>query len=244
LAGVSFSQNEGVVHEGGPGVADGVLHVNDVLSSVVLLTGNNNANTASVTAAGCHGEVADFELGEILEGSGGKVELDNVVNLDVGVRIANSATVVCDDEGDSLGAESDLADTAELELGLLGVDLVEGETALGIIEQTENFVRSIDLYYVHESRREAGVCADLLVDFHQTLHEDEGNFLLGQGILKSVSQHENEREALSGLVGTSGGLGGPHSAHLVEHPGLRGVQTLKVLLRSARLRKYKQDRTS
>jgi len=164
LSGVTLAQNEGVFDQSGPGVAGSVLHVDDVVGTGVAFTRNDDTNTTSVTTSGGHGEVSSFELGEILEGVGGKVDLNDVIGLNVGVRIADGTSVVGDDEGDALGAESNLADTAELELGLLGVDLVEGEAALAVVEQAEDLVGAVKLDDVHEAGRESGVSADFVVN--------------------------------------------------------------------------------
>jgi len=42
----------------------------------------------------------------------------------------------------------------------------------------------------------------LAINFDETLHEDLLNFLLGEGVLETVPQNENERQALTQLVGT------------------------------------------
>jgi hypothetical protein len=142
---VTLAQDENVLDEGGPGVSLLVTHVDNVVSTVVLLTVIDDTNTAQVTTAGGHTQVTNLELDELLEGASSNVKLNDVVNTDIGVRVADGATVVGGHEGDTLGAEGNLLDLGKLVGSLLRGDTVDGETTLGIIEQTEVLVGALNL---------------------------------------------------------------------------------------------------
>ena len=87
----------------------------------------------------------------------------------------------------------------------------------------------------HETGGIGGVSAHLSVDLDEALHADHLNLVVGQSVLQTVADDEDEGEALSQLVRTTAGVRSPHTSHLVQHPVLRGVQTLQMLLRTASL---------
>lgn len=75
-------------------------------------------------------------------------------------------------EWDATPAELHALDLAELVLGLLVLDAVDGEAALGVVDQAEVLASLLDRDDVHEARRVGGVGADLAVDLDQALHQD------------------------------------------------------------------------
>ena len=87
----------------------------------------------------------------------------------------------------------------------------------------------------HETGGIGRVSAHLSVDLDEALHADHLNLVVGQSVLQTVADDEDEGEALSQLVRTTAGVRSPHTSHLVQHPVLRGVQTLQMLLRTASL---------
>ena len=89
----------------------------------------------------------------------------------------------------------------------------------------------------HETSGIGGIRAHLSVDLHETLHADHLDLVVGQSVLQTVADDQNERKALSQLVGTTARVGSPHTSHLVQHPVLGGIQTLQMLLRTAGLQR-------
>ena len=73
---------------------------------------------------------------------------------------------------------------------------------------------------------------DLAVDLDQALDKDGLDLLKVEGVLETVAQEHDEREALALLVRAGGGLGGPHARQLVKHPGRGGGHPLHVLTRT------------
>lgn len=139
--------------------------------------------------------------------------LEAVVDLDVGVGEADGSAVVGHNVGDLVLADGLLGDLAELEAGLGGVDGVGLEAALDVVENAEVLAGLGDGHDVHEAERESVVSSDLLVDL------DVGVFVLAdldavsvaESVLKSALQKDRERNALTELVGASGGAGSVHS---------------------------------
>ena len=213
-------------------VADSITDVDNLKGTGVLLTTDKDSDTASVTTASGHDKVANLE-GDIVDDlASGKVDLDSVVDADLGVRITDGASVVGDEVGDITTAHGGLLDLAELELGLLRGDAVDGEAALLVIEDTEVLAGLGDADDVHEASGEAGVSADLSVDLDETLDNDISHLTAGKSVLETVADEDVERKALTERVRTHAGTRGICTAHLVEHPAGGSCDTLKVLART------------
>jgi hypothetical protein len=187
--------------------------VNNVETSDVTLSVGNNTDTTSVTTSSDHGNVTDLELDELVELASLQVKLDGVVNLDQGIGVTEGATIVGDNEGDTLGTKLNLLDLAQLVLGLLGSDTVDGETTLGIVDETEVLTGLLDRDGIHESSGVGGIGTDLVVDLDETLHKDGLNLLTVESVLETVADQDDQRQALTELVGTGSGAG---SLQMVE----------------------------
>jgi hypothetical protein len=112
------------------------------------------------------------------------------------------------DVRDTLGANKDLLDLAELVLGLLIGDTVDGEATLDIVDETEVLTSFFNGNDIHETGREGGVGADLTVNLDQTLLEDRLDFGTVKSVLETVANEDNQGQTFTGLVGTRAGLGG------------------------------------
>jgi hypothetical protein len=153
-------------------------------------------------------------------------------------------------EWDPALAELNTLDLAELELSLLSLDAVHGETALGVVDETEVLAGLLEGDDVHETSGEGGVGADLAVNLDQTLHHDGLNLATVQGVLETINEKElveyslhiehgvacvpvtdedNQGKAVPELVGTGGGLGRIGSGHLVQEPVRGRTEALLVL---------------
>lgn len=162
---------------------------------------HDGANTAGVSSAGDHAEVAGIELDEVHNLVGVDVHPDGVVHLDQRIRVPDGPSVGGVQIWDALGAHGDLPDAAKLILGLLGADPVDDVTSLDIVNQTEVLVGLLDLKNIHESAREAGVGSDLAVDLHQTVLQDDADFVGGGGVLQPVPEEKGDGHGLSKLMG-------------------------------------------
>ena len=77
-----------------------------------------------------------------------------------------------DQEWDSALAQLHSLDLAELVLSFLGLDPVDGEAALGVVDQTEVLASLLDGDNIHEASWVGGIGADLAIDLDQPLHDD------------------------------------------------------------------------
>ncbi|GMT32155.1 hypothetical protein PFISCL1PPCAC_23452, partial [Pristionchus fissidentatus] len=228
----ALSDDEDVGDTGGESVSGGVLDVDDVEGSRVTLTLGDDSDATDVTASGDHGEVSGVELDEVGDLGGVDIEDNGVINLDMGVRVSDGTAIVGDDEGNSLGSNGHLGDLAKLEVTLLGGDAVADETALGVVEETESLVGLLDVDDIHESSGESHLSADLSVDLDQALLADLASLGVGQSVLQTVTEEEDEGEGLTELVGSGGGARSEDTSKLVQHPVMRGREALQMMLRS------------
>jgi hypothetical protein len=109
--------------------------------------------------------------------------------------------------GNGALAELHTLDLAELVLCLLVCYPVDGEAALGVVDEAEVLASLLDRDDVHQARGEGGVGADLAVDFDQALHEDGVNLACVEGILQTVAEEDDQRQRVAELVRTGGSLG-------------------------------------
>lgn len=133
-------------------------------------------------------------------------------------------------EWDSALAKLHALDLAELVLGLLSLNAVDGEAALGVVDEAEVLAGLLDGDDVHEA---SGVClvgADLAVDLDQALLQDGLGLAVVQGILEAVADEDNQGHAVAQLVRTGRGLGGVGAGELVQQPVRGGTKALLVLL--------------
>ena len=135
-----------------------------------------------------------------------------------------------DQEWDSTTAELDALDLAQLVLGLLGLDTVDGEAALGVVDEAEVLASLLDADYVHEAGGVGHVGADLAVNLDQALHEDGLGLAVVEGVLEAVADEDNQRQAVAELVRTGRRLGGIDAGQLVQQPVRGRIEALLVLL--------------
>jgi len=116
---VALANQKHVRQSSGKGIVGSVLDVNDVERTWMSFARRDDADATQVVATSDHDEVARVELDVVLDLHGLNVKSDGVVDLDVWIRVANSASVVSCDHGDTLWANKDLLDLAKLVFGFL-----------------------------------------------------------------------------------------------------------------------------
>merc|ERR1711957_297234 len=98
----------------------------NVVRSGVDLDVLENSDTADIVSSSNEDTGTDI--------TGDEVELDGVVDVDLGVGVTDGSTVVGDDVWDGVLANALLGDLAELELSLLLGDLDGGEASLNVVK--------------------------------------------------------------------------------------------------------------
>ena len=192
--------------------------MDNVEASNVPLTVHNDTRTTHVTTTSDHDNVTSIELDKVGNLALLEIVFDGVVNLDAGVGVTDSTSIVSDNIGNTLRANSKLLHLAELVSRLLRGDAVDRETALHVVKETEVLARLLEGDNIHEASGEGRVGADLVVDLDNALLDDGSDLAAGKGILKAVAEEDGEREGLAQLVRTGRGAGSVSAAELVKHP--------------------------
>lgn len=204
---VTFTDDKDVGKTGSESVITRILKMDDIETTKVTFTMGDDTNATHIVTTSDEGNVSDFELEERIDFTGFEVDLDSVVGADHGIGVADSATVVGDNEGNTLSAQLHLLDLAQLVTGFFVGNAVDGETALNVVEDTEVFTGLFDGNNVHETSGEVGISADLVVNFDGALHDNAGDFALVQSVLQTVTEQNDQRQAFTELVGTRRGTG-------------------------------------
>jgi hypothetical protein len=187
---------------------ESILDVDDFETTNVTFTVNQLTDTTNITTTSDQDNVTNFELDEIGDLVFFEVETNGIVSLDQRIGVTDSTTIMGGDVRNTLGTNEDLLDLTELVLGLFISDTVNSETTLDIIDKTEVFTSLFNRDDIHETSGEGGISTDLVVNLDQTLHEDRLDFTTVKSVLQTVTDEDDQRKTLTGLVGTGRGLRG------------------------------------
>jgi len=177
------TDNEDVTLSSSKRVVYRVLDVDNVETSIVTLTVRDDTNTTHVATTSDHGNDTSIELDEVGDLAGCEVDLNGVVDLDRWIRVTDSSSIVRDQEWDSALAQLYSLNLPKLVFGLLGLDSVDGEAALGVVDQTKVLASLFDADDVHETSWVGGIGSDLSIDLDQTLHDNGLSLARVQSIL-------------------------------------------------------------
>jgi len=113
---LALADDDDVAESGGEGVALGVLDVDDIERTGVLLDVLDDTDSADVVSVLDEANVARFEMGESLDLSGSNVVLEGITNLDFRVGESDGSSIVSDDVRDLVGTNGLVGNLQELEL--------------------------------------------------------------------------------------------------------------------------------
>lgn len=252
----SSTDDEDVGKTSGKSLTAGILQMDDILSHGSLVHLNvsldNASNTALRLSSGNNSQSTHLEL-EVSSGlsttngtlNGGlltsEVDDDGIMGLHVGVGEAESATIMSHNLRDTLGAQREGLDAAELELTLdSGVDLNGDKAALGIVKDTVGAAKGRSNVKVggegregddvHKTQGELAVKASLSVNEDRARLADKVGLSVGEAKSEAVSQKEGQGEALTEGMGTLRGTRGIDAGKLVQKPVGRSGNALQMLL--------------
>lgn len=226
--GLAITNNEDVGKSSGELVVVGIDNVGSVEGTRMLLDRLEDTNSTNIVTTNEHDSGTVGELDDGGDLTSGKVELDGVVQGDVGVRISHGSTVVGRDVRDLLLVDGLSDNLAELELGLLLVDLVSLESTFDIKEDSEVLVSSLNGDDVHVTKRESGVSSELTVDLDETflVLDNLSGLLSVEGVAESLLEENIQGDALSKLVRTGGRSGTVDTLKLTKIPLLGSGNSL------------------
>ena len=110
---------------------------------------------------------------------------------------------------------------------------MDGKSAFDVVDQTEVLAGLLDRDDIHKASRVCDVCSHFSVHFDKTLHQDHHGLTVVERILQSVSEEDDQRQAIACLVRTGGGFGCVGAVKLAQHPMMRRAETLLVFLWSS-----------
>lgn len=142
--------------------------------------------------------------------------------------VPDGSSIVSHDVRNLLLANALLHDLAELEAGLLLINLVGHESTLDVIENSEVLVGLFNCNNVHLSEGISGVSSDLSIDLDESLLvlDDLSGLISVEGVLQSLLEQHGQGNALSKLVGTGRGSGSVNSSQLAKVPLLGSSNSL------------------
>lgn len=185
---LSFSDNKNVWRSSCKCVSYGILEMDDGEASWVSFLLGDNTNTTQITSGCDHSNISNFEFNEINNLSSGEIKFNGILGANQRVGESDSSRVVEVSNWNSVGSSGSLSDSAKLELSFFRGDSVDGESSLGVVQESEGFVSGWDVDDIHESSWEGWVGSDLSVDLDVSLHDDELGFSSSQSVFESVSQ--------------------------------------------------------
>ena len=121
-----------------------ILNMNNIITPMMSFTMCHHPDTTNIVTRGNHSNIPDIKLDVACDLSGLEVIADGIADFDSRVRVTDCSCVVGDEVGDSLCAELDTFDFAELVFCFFGGDAVDCETAFDIVDQAEILVGFID----------------------------------------------------------------------------------------------------
>lgn len=141
---LTLSNGEDILNASGEGVTSKILNGDDGVVTRVLLDVLDDTDTTQVATRGDHGEVTNSELNVVSDLASLEADLEGIVNLDIGVRVADGAAIVSANEGNTSGTNLGGFDLAELVAGLLRLDAVKSKSALDVVQKAELLVGLVD----------------------------------------------------------------------------------------------------
>lgn len=104
---------------------------------------------------------------------------------------------------DSSFADLDSLNLAEFVLRLGLFDAVDGEAALGVVDETEVLASLLNGDDIHETRRVGDISADLAINLDETLHQNRSRLTVVQRVLQAVSKEDDQGEAVASFLPSS-----------------------------------------
>jgi len=226
--GLAITNDENITNSSGELVVPGIDNVGSIEGTSMLLDGLEDTDSTNIVTTGEHDSGSGGKLDDRLDLTSGEVDLDSVVDADVGMGISHGSTVVGGDVRDLLLVNALSNDLAKLEFSFLGVNLVSLESALDIKKDSEVLVGLLDGDDVHVSERESGVSSVLTIDLNKTflVLDDLSSLLSVESIAESLLEEYVQGDALSELVRTRGRSGAVNTLELAEVPLLGSGESL------------------
>jgi len=186
--GLALSDDENVSDSGSERVSSSISNVDNIETTDVSISVDNDTDSSDVVTGGDQSEVAGFKGNVVDDETSGDIKLDGVQDVDSRVGESDGSTIVGNDVGNLVGADSLLGDLAKLVLGFFLSDVSEDESSLYVIKNSVKFTSLLDADDVHQTGRESGVLSDLTIDGNVAflVVYDHHDFSTSKSVLKTV----------------------------------------------------------
>lgn len=140
---------------------------------------------------------------------------------------------------------------AEFVFCLSCLNTVDGEAALGIVDQAEVLASLVDRDHIHETSWVCVVRSNFAVDLDEALHQNGSGLTAIEGILQAVSEEDDQGKTITGFLSSSQhflrrrttkietdvrtrrSLGGIGTRQLIQKPVRRRAEAFLMLLWTA-----------
>jgi len=207
--------------------------VSDIESTWMSLNGGEGTDSTDIVSTGKNDGGSVGELEDLLDGSGGEVDLDDIIDADIWMCESDGSTVVGGDVWDLGFTDGFGNNSAEFESSLFGINSMWLESTFNIVEHSEVLVAFSDGDDIHDTEWESWISSNLTVndDVSGTLglgagFDDLSGFISVKSILQSLLEKNAKRNAFSSLMWTSGWLGGIDSSEFTEVPCFWSIDSL------------------
>jgi len=197
-ASLSLADHHHVIQSGGELVTELVNEVHNLEGACMTFAMLDHPDASDVISSNKHTQVSVLKL-NMVRRSGGldinllslEVELDGIVSANLRVRKTHSATVMSHAVRESFLSLGYGLDAEQLVLGLLRRDLVQGEAALGVVQEAEVLLGLLDGDHIHESGGVRVVGTDFVVHLNETLNKNGLGLLKVQGVLQTITKESS-----------------------------------------------------
>jgi len=107
------------------------------------------------------------------------------------------ASIMRNQVWDSPFAHLHSLDLAEFVFRLSLFNAMDCETTFGIVDQTEVLAGLVNGDDIHITRRVGDISSDLAINLDETLHQDSSGFTIVERVLQTVSEKNNQGEAVA-----------------------------------------------
>jgi len=229
------SNDENVGETGSESAAIGILDVDDLVGTGVLLEMHESTDTTNIVTSGNEADSSILEFNNSINLVSLKVQLDRVVLLDIWVGIADGSAVVGHNIRNFVFAKHLSLDSAKFESSFLSIDSDRLETTLHVVENAEVLSSLGEGNDIHAAEWEPWIATNFVVnlDIAILVSADFDALLAGEGVLQSIAEQDCHRDALSQLMGSCRWARCVHTLQFVQTPVTWCPHALHMLLWSS-----------
>ena len=169
---VAFANNENVGEPSGKAVAIDIFHMNYIRRTRMSLPVGDHTNSSQVSTSSHHAQDTSVKLDEISNLASLQINLNGVIHLDEGIRVAGSASTMGHQMKDSFCPHKDPSHFTQLVLGLLRCNTMNSKATLGVIDQTKILSRLSNADDVHKTSEVGYNSVDIAINLNETLQAD------------------------------------------------------------------------